>query len=57
MGFDIVYKNRNGMSRHKSGGLLVAMRNTVPFKWKLIHDTYETLLSVHIKGNAIGMEK
>ena len=57
IGFNIVYKNRGALRRFKSGGLLIAVRNTFNYIWKQTKDGFETLLSVYVNGVTRGMEK
>ena len=56
-GFDIVYKNRNALSRFKSGGLLIAMRSALNINWKEIKSSEEALLSICVHGRDVGLEK
>ena len=57
MGFDIVYKNRYEMCRYKSGGLAVAVKKKVSFKWKEVKNAYDTLLSIMIEGRSVNQDK
>ena len=57
IGFDVVYKNRFVLSRYKSGGLAIAVKDNVNFTWKLIRNLHEALLSIRIEGNSLGIQK
>ncbi len=47
-GFDIVFKNKSKISKYKSGGPLIAVKENASFKWKQIRKDYECLLSIKI---------
>ena len=54
-GFDIVYKNRSALCRYKSGGLLIAVRNNLNIRWKEMKSDDETLLSICVNGQDVGL--
>lgn len=56
-GFDSVFKNRSRISRYKSGGLLIAVKKNVSFKWKQIRNDYGCLLSIKIDKEAVNLDK
>lgn len=57
IGFNIVYKNRYEVSRFKSGGLIVAVKKDVCFKWKKMNNNYETLLSIELDKRNLYLDK
>ena len=54
-GFDIVYKNRSALSRYKSGGLLIALKNNLNVRWKEMKSDDETLLSISVSEQDVGL--
>ena len=56
-GFNFVYKNRSALSRYKSGGLLIAVKNTLNIRWTEMKSGDETLLSICVYGRDVGLEK
>ena len=56
IGFDIVYKNRSKLSRFKSGGLIIAIRYDISFKWRQIKNNYDTLFSIKIYDKTVNLQ-
>ena len=54
---DIVFKDRNKLSRFKSGGILMVIKKNVDFKWKPIMSDFDSLLSVKVDKRSIGLDK
>lgn len=57
IGYDVVFKNRSKLSRHKSGGLLIAVKKNVNLKWRQINSKYESLLTIKIDKDSLGSDK
>ena len=49
IGFD-VYKNRFVLSRYRSGGLAIAIKDHRNLTWRLIRKSHEALLSIKVEG-------
>lgn len=52
IGFDVVYKNRSELSKFKSGGIIIAIKNDSGLKWKYVKNNYEAFMSVKIIKNS-----
>ena len=53
----MIYKNRHELSRFKSGGIAIAIKKDVSFKWKKGKNTYDTMLSIKIEGRSVLLGK
>ena len=57
-GFNIAYITRFGLSRYRSGGLLIGINNRNKLKWKMVENEYETLLTIiKVNGRMLGFDR
>lgn len=56
-GFSITYKNRGVLSRYRSGGIRIAVKDDKSFNWKILKDTSEAFISIMLDKKYVALDK